>query len=75
MLLLNLLVVVGPKDIGKSAGIVKMKPHWYKARYVTIDINLKGETSPVDGHTAMKNISSRFLYIYTIVVFTSTRNN
>ena len=59
--LMSIMVVVGPKDIGKSAGIMHMKPYWQRAGHVVIDINLKGEPSPVNGFAAFKIISKELL--------------
>ena len=57
----DVMVVVGPKDIGKSAGIMHMKPYWQRAGHVLIDINLKGEPSPVNGFAAFKIISKELM--------------
>ena len=39
----QVMIVVGPKDSGKSAGILHLKPYWQKKGHVLIDLNLKGE--------------------------------
>ena len=54
-------MVVGPKDIGKSAGVTHMKPYWQRAGHVVIDINLKGEPSPVNRFAAFKIISKELM--------------
>ena len=57
----RVMVVVGPKDIGKSAGITHMKPYWQRAGHVVIDINLKGEPSPINWFAAFKVISKELM--------------
>ena len=58
---MSIMVVVGSKDIGKSAGIMHMKPYWQRTGHFVIDINLKGEPSPVNRFAAFKIISKELM--------------
>lgn len=50
-------VVIGPKDVGKSTGIVMLKKYWRQQGHMIVDVNLKG----VSHHT---NMTGCVLYHY-----------
>ena len=56
---LNVMVVVGPKDSGKSQGIFEMKKKWKEAGHIVLDLNLKGKPQYITGNDAMKILSKQ----------------
>ena len=50
------MVVIGPKDGGKSTGISKLTIQWRHIRHIVIDLNLKGHYE-ANGDVAMSRIS------------------
>ena len=54
---LSVMVVVGPKDSGKSEGIAQMERLWMEAGHIVLDLNLKGKHKHVEGNDAMKFLS------------------
>ena len=54
-------VIIGPKDAGKSTGIVKLKEHWRNLGHIIVDLNLKGESHAINGRKAMLTISNQLM--------------
>lgn len=52
-------VVIGPKDAGKSTGIVTLKKYWRQQGHVIVDVNLKGVSHHTNGKEAMYIISKQ----------------
>ena len=55
------MVIVGPKDIGKSTGIVEMTRHWKSLGHIIIDLNLKGMPTAINGNKVMHIISKQLM--------------
>ena len=53
----HILIVGGPRDVGKSAGLVFMGDAAQQVGYSIIDINLKGTASYAHVRTLMKQVS------------------
>ena len=54
-------VVIGPKDAGKSTGILKLEKEWKQLGHVIVDVNLKGTSHCVNGRKAMQFISKELM--------------
>lgn len=59
----NLLVIIGPKDAGKSTETVTLKPYWRELEQIVVELNMKKGTSrAVTGkHAAMLRISKQLI--------------
>ena len=55
------MVVVGPKDSGKSEGIKVMKMKWKDIGHIVINLNLKGKPQNVNSKHAMDMISKELM--------------
>ena len=53
----DVMVIIGPKDAGKSTGIVEMTRYWRELGHIVVDLNLKGFSHSVSGKSAMVVIS------------------
>ena len=53
------LVVIGPKDSGKSQGILEMKKKWKEARHIVLDLSFKRKPQYITGNDAMKILSKQ----------------
>lgn len=54
-------VIIGPKDAGKSTGIVKLIPEWKQLGHMIVDLDLKGTSHSMDGKRAMRMISNQLM--------------
>ena len=50
---LRVMVIVGPKDSGKSEGIIKLKGLWEQVGHIVLDLDLKGKPQLFTGTDAM----------------------
>ena len=57
----HVMIIVGPKDSGKSEGILQLKPYWQKEGHMLIDVNLKGESYNVNTKVAMTLVSKEVM--------------
>lgn len=58
---LNVLMVLGPKDSGKSEGIIQMKSKWKDIGHIVLDMNLKGKPHDVTGNDSMDTLSKQLV--------------
>lgn len=58
---LNIMIVVGPKDSGKSEGIIQMKRLWKRTGHLIVDLNLKGKPQFITGNNAMNTVSKEIM--------------
>ena len=56
-----IIVIIGPKDAGKSTGIVKLIPERKQLGHVIVNLNLKGTSHSIDGKRAMRIISNQLM--------------
>ena len=54
-------LIIGPKDAGKSTGIMKLIPKWKELGHVIVDSNLKGLSHSINRETAMKMLSNQMM--------------
>ena len=57
----SVLIVVGPKESGKSAGIMQMKRLWRNVGHIILDLNLKGKPMHIKGKDAMNILSKELM--------------
>ena len=57
----QVMIIVGPKDSGKSEGISQLKSYWQKEGHMLIDVNLKGESYNVNTKMAMTLVSKEVM--------------
>ena len=55
----GVLVILGPKDAGKSEGLSTQQVEWEKSGYLIIDINLKGLSHIASGEDVMLLVSKK----------------
>ena len=55
------MIVVGPKDSGKSKGIKEIKRLWQNVGHVILDLNLKGKPMHIKGKDAMNILSKELM--------------
>ena len=53
----GVMVIVGPKDAGKSEGLSTMQKEWEKSNYVVVEVNLKGQSHIISGKKVMMMVS------------------
>ena len=58
---INVMIVLGPKDSGKSEGIVQMKSKWKNIGHIVLDLNLKGRPHDVSGNDSMNILSKQLI--------------
>ena len=54
-------LIIGPKDAGKSTGIMKLTPKWKELGHIIVDLNLKGLSHSINRETAMKMLSNEIM--------------
>jgi len=58
---LTVMIVVGPKNSGKSEGISQMKWMWNEIGHFVLDLNLKGKPQHVKGEDVMNTLSKELV--------------
>ena len=53
----GVMVIVGPKDAGKSEGLSTMQKEWEKLNYLVVEVNLKGQSHIISGKEVMTMVS------------------
>ena len=53
----GVMVIVGPKDAGKSEGLSTMQKEWEKSNYLVVEVNLKGQSHIISGKEVMTMVS------------------
>lgn len=68
----RVMVIVGPKDAGKSEGLSTMQAKWENKSYLVIEINLKGESHIISGKEVMSKVSkemSKKLGLFSYITY------
>ena len=53
----GVMVIVGPKDAGKSEGLSTMQKEWEKSNFLVVEVNLKGQSHIISGKEVMTMVS------------------
>lgn len=67
-----MLIIVGPKDSGKSEGLALMSNAWRNMGYVVMDINFKGSQTG-SGNEIMLYISYKLIKLFSSKNFIRTK--